>query len=146
MDEDYKGHHIQSVPRHLLPDSERWTALVVINWTSGPHEQFRRFDVQRGFATQGEAEQAGLTFAKKWIDDGKPKLRESWNRSLLAWIRRSRCRESLPLARRPADMNRNSSKAIWESWSPNKRHDREGDVLFGGVTRNQGGISPLVSV
>ena len=77
MDEDYKGHHIQSVPRHLLPDSERWTALVVINWTSGPHEQFRRFDVQRGFATQGEAEQAGLTFAKKWIDDGKPKLRES---------------------------------------------------------------------
>ena len=77
MDEDYKAHHIQSVPRHLLPDSERWTALVVINWTSGPHEQFRRFDVQRGFATQGEAEQAGLTFAKKWIDDGKPKLRES---------------------------------------------------------------------
>ena len=77
MDEDYKGHHIQSVPRHLLPDSERWTALVVINWTSGPHEQFRRFDVKRGFATQEEAEQAGLTFARKWIDDGKPKLRES---------------------------------------------------------------------
>jgi hypothetical protein len=23
MDEDYKGHHIQSVPRHLLPDSNR---------------------------------------------------------------------------------------------------------------------------
>jgi hypothetical protein len=77
MEEDYKGHHIQSVPRHLLPDSERWTALVVINWTSGPHEQFRRFDVKRGFATQGEAEQAGLTFAKKWIDDGRPPLRES---------------------------------------------------------------------
>jgi hypothetical protein len=32
--------------------------------------------VKRGFATQEEAEQAGLAFAKKWIDDGKPKLRE----------------------------------------------------------------------
>jgi hypothetical protein len=77
MDEDYKGHHIQSVPRHLLPDSERWVAQVLINWTDGTRKQFRRFDVKRGFATQGEAEQAGLTFAKKWIDDGKPPLRES---------------------------------------------------------------------
>jgi hypothetical protein len=77
MDEEYKGHHIQSVPRHLLPDSERWTVQVLINWTDGRRKQFRRFDVKRGFATQGEAEQAGLTFAKKWIDDGKPPLRES---------------------------------------------------------------------
>ena len=77
MDEDYKGHHIQSVPRHLLPDSERWTAQVLINWTDVYRKHFRRFDVKRGFATQEEAEREGLTFAKKWIDDGKPKLRES---------------------------------------------------------------------
>jgi hypothetical protein len=77
MDEDYKGHHIQSVPRHLLPDSERWTAQVLINWTDGRRKQFRRFDVKRGFATEEEAELARLTFARKWIDDGKPKLRES---------------------------------------------------------------------
>jgi hypothetical protein len=76
MDEDYKGHHIQSVPKHL-PDSNRWTAHVVINWTVRSREVFRRFDVKRGFATQEDAEQGGLTFAKKWIDDGKPKLRES---------------------------------------------------------------------
>jgi hypothetical protein len=76
MDEDYKGHHIQSVPRHLLPDSDRWTAQVLINWTEGPRKQFRRFDVKRGFATEEEAEREGLIFAK-WIDDGKPKLRES---------------------------------------------------------------------
>ena len=73
----YKGHHIQSVPRHLLPDSERWTAQVLINWTDGRRKQFRPFDVKRGFATEEEAELAGLTFAMKWIDDGKPKLRES---------------------------------------------------------------------
>ena len=77
MDEDYKGHHIQSVPRHLLPDSERWVAQVLINWTDGRRKQFRRFDVKRGFATEEDAELAGLTFARKWIDDGKPKLRES---------------------------------------------------------------------
>ena len=55
MDEDYKGHHIQSVPRHLLPDSERWTAQVIINWTDGRRKQFRRFDVKRGFATEEES-------------------------------------------------------------------------------------------
>ena len=76
MDEDYKGHHIQSVPRHLLPDSNRWTAHVVINWTVRSREQFREFDVKRGFATQEDAELGGLIFAKKWIDDGKPPLRE----------------------------------------------------------------------
>jgi hypothetical protein len=74
MDEDYKGHHIRSVPRHL-PDSNRWTAHVVINWT-GSRKEIRQFEVKRGFATQEEAEREGLIFAKKWIDDGKPKLRE----------------------------------------------------------------------
>jgi hypothetical protein len=29
-----------------------------------------------GFATQEEAEREALEFAKKWIDDGKPLLRE----------------------------------------------------------------------
>ena len=75
MDEDYKGHHIRSVPRHL-PESNRWTSHVVINWTAGSREEFREFEVKRGFATQEEAEQGGLIFARKWIDDGKPKLRE----------------------------------------------------------------------
>jgi hypothetical protein len=75
MGEDYKGHHIQSTARQL-PDSNRWTAHVVINWTRGSHKEFRQFEVGRGFATQEDAAQAGVTFAKKWIDDGKPKLRE----------------------------------------------------------------------
>ena len=75
MDEDYKGHHIQSVPRQL-PDSHRWSAHVVIKWTVRSREEFREFDVKHGFATQEDAELGGLTFAKKWIDDGKPKLRE----------------------------------------------------------------------
>ena len=74
MDADYKGHHIKSVARYL-PDSDRWTAHVVINWTDRSHERFSQFDVKRGFATEEEAEQAGLELAKKWIDNGKPRLR-----------------------------------------------------------------------
>jgi len=38
MDEDYKGHHIQSVPRQLS-DSRRWTAHVLINWTERSREE-----------------------------------------------------------------------------------------------------------
>jgi len=71
MHEDYNGHHIQSVPRQL-PDSNHWSSHVVINWTAGSREEFRQFDVKRGFATQEEAERERLGFAKKWIDDGKP--------------------------------------------------------------------------
>jgi hypothetical protein len=75
MDQDYKGHHIQSVPRQL-PDSGRWTAHVVINWTAGSREELRQFEVKRGFATQEEAEMGGLIFARKWIDGGRPPLRD----------------------------------------------------------------------
>jgi hypothetical protein len=78
MDEDYN--HIRSVPRHL-PDSRRWTSHVVINRTSRSREEFRQFEVKRRFATQEEAEREGLTFAKKWIDNRKPKLRERGTRA-----------------------------------------------------------------
>jgi hypothetical protein len=74
MEEDYKGHHIKSIPRQL-PDSGRWIVRVVINWRNGSHEEFRQFEVKRGFATDEDAAQAGLIFAKNWIDDGKPRLR-----------------------------------------------------------------------
>ena len=75
MDEDYKGHHIRSVPRQL-PEGLRWTSHVVINWSDSSRQIQTVFEVKRGFATQEEADREGLTFAKKWIDDGKPKLRE----------------------------------------------------------------------
>jgi hypothetical protein len=61
MDENYKGHHIWSVPRHL-PESRRWTSHVVINWTDGSRQVQTVFEVKRGFATQEEAEREGLAF------------------------------------------------------------------------------------
>jgi hypothetical protein len=74
MDEDYKGHHIKSTagPIH---ESGRWVPHLVINWIAGSREESREFDLKRGFATEQDAEEAGVTFAKKWIDDGKPKVR-----------------------------------------------------------------------
>ena len=72
MDENYKGYHIESKPKKL-PDSGRWTPYFSIDGTNGPRER-RRFSIKRGFATEEDAAQAGLTFAKNWIDDGKPAL------------------------------------------------------------------------
>jgi hypothetical protein len=76
LDENYKGYHIESKPKKL-PDSGRWTPYVSIYGTNGPREQLRRFSIKRGFATEEDAAQAGLTFAKNWIDDGKPALPEN---------------------------------------------------------------------
>ena len=54
-----------------------WRLMVICgSWTERSREEIRQFEVKRGFATQEEAEREGLTFAKKWIDAGKPKLRE----------------------------------------------------------------------
>ena len=70
MDAVYKGHHIHSTARPIL-ESGRWIPHIVINWTGGSRE----IDMRRGFETQQDAEQAGITFAKHWIDDGKPRIR-----------------------------------------------------------------------
>jgi hypothetical protein len=74
MKQIYKEHRIQSLPKRL-PDSNRWTAYVVIHWTSGSSQNSREFDIRQGFATEEEASKAALQFGEKWIDDGKPRLR-----------------------------------------------------------------------
>jgi hypothetical protein len=75
MDEDYKGHHIQSTAKPII-ESGRWIPHVVIRWMrGGVGEEFIQFDVKRGFATEQDAEEAGVTFAKQWIDERKPRIR-----------------------------------------------------------------------
>ena len=74
------------------------------------------------FATQERGRAgAGLTFAKrKWIDDGKPKLRESGEPVALRHGLEKRITDA-PRAAAGADMNRNSSKAIWEIVIPERK-------------------------
>jgi hypothetical protein len=74
MDEDYKGHHIHSTARPIL-ESGRWVPHLIITWTSGSREEIREFDGQARVCNENEAEQAGVTFAKQWIEDGKPRTR-----------------------------------------------------------------------
>jgi hypothetical protein len=77
MDEDYKGHPINSTARQL-PESGRWIPHVIIRWSKGPRGgEFIQFDVKRGFGSEADAQAEGLIAAKKWIDDRKPKVRES---------------------------------------------------------------------
>jgi hypothetical protein len=43
-------------------------------WFEGSQQLDRSFTIQKIFAIAKEAEEAGLAFATKWIDDGKPLL------------------------------------------------------------------------
>jgi hypothetical protein len=64
MDEDYKGHHIQSTAKPII-ESGRWIPHVVIIWIKGGvEEEFIQFDAKRGFATGQDAEEAGGNIRK----------------------------------------------------------------------------------
>jgi hypothetical protein len=71
MREDYKGHAIHSTAS-FLPDG--WKPHVYIAFNDGGLDFLKNFTIDRTFATSEKAEQAGLSFAQKWIDDGRPDL------------------------------------------------------------------------
>ena len=47
-----------------------------MSWYDGSQEMSNLFTVQQTCAKATEAEQTGLLFAEKWIDDGKPEHKE----------------------------------------------------------------------
>ena len=66
MDKDYKEHHIHAAAWYF---SNGWKPRLLVSWSNGIE---RVFTVERTYARAMEAEQKGLLFAEKWIDDGKP--------------------------------------------------------------------------
>jgi hypothetical protein len=58
MDEDYKGHHIRSVPRQL-PESRRWTSHIVINWTERSREEFRQLRLSSALQSEKRLSRKG---------------------------------------------------------------------------------------
>ena len=66
MHEDYKGHDIHSTAS-FLPDG--WKPHLYVAFSEGGHNILKNFTIDRIFATSEKAEQAGLSFAQKWIDD-----------------------------------------------------------------------------
>jgi hypothetical protein len=69
MDLEYKGNMITIVPA-AIPETNQWSAKVIVN----DGARIDQIDAVGGFASESEAEGAGLQLAQKWIDDGKPPL------------------------------------------------------------------------
>ena len=69
MHQNYKGHGIHSTAS-FLPDG--WKPHLYVAFSDGGHNILKNFTLDRTFATSEKAEEAGLSFALKWIDDGRP--------------------------------------------------------------------------
>ena len=74
MDEVYKGHSIEASARNIA-DRRGWKPRIFVIYSVGTQEIVKNFAIDKIFSTREEAEQAGLAFAKKWIDGGKPDLK-----------------------------------------------------------------------
>jgi hypothetical protein len=73
MDHFYR-HHIIRAHGGLNLDIDLWTPEFVISWNQDGKTIAKEASLKINFSTEQEAEQHALEFAKKWIDDGKPKL------------------------------------------------------------------------
>jgi hypothetical protein len=72
MDELYQQHHIRCDARGS-PDG--WRAVIQVSWSENGATRLRLWvENSRKFATISEAETQGRVLAKKWIDEGKPRL------------------------------------------------------------------------
>ena len=69
MDQVYKNHNIQ-VSSWLIVSG--WKPSVVVTYSEGGKNMLKHIAIDQIFPTCVEAEQAGLDYVCKWIDDGKP--------------------------------------------------------------------------
>jgi hypothetical protein len=69
---NYKDHHIE-VSVHAVGDSKAgWVPDIFVSYTEHGKKVLATRQMDQTFATPDEAETAGIEFAKKWIDNGKP--------------------------------------------------------------------------
>ena len=71
MTEEYKGHSITASAWEIL-DTQQWEPRLVIIWQQQGAFPVKAPNINKFFSTREKAESEGLSFAKKWIDDGKP--------------------------------------------------------------------------
>ena len=74
MDTVYKRHDIHAEAWELLHPSG-WEPRLYISWREAGQMIAENFTINQVFSTRKKAERAGLLFAQKWLDDGKPALR-----------------------------------------------------------------------
>jgi hypothetical protein len=70
---DYKNHQIE-VSVRCVSDGSGWIPDVFVTYSENGKNVLKSLRMDQTFATLDEAEQAGVKYAKKWIDDGKPDL------------------------------------------------------------------------
>jgi hypothetical protein len=69
---NYKDHRIE-VSVHAVGDSKAgWQPDVFVSFREHGKNVLKTLRMNQTFATPDEAETAGIEFAQKWIDDGKP--------------------------------------------------------------------------
>ena len=71
MSADYKAHNIHAAASYV---PKGWKPHLYVVYSEAGQNILRNFTIDQTFTTSEEAEQAGLSFAQKWIDDGKPNL------------------------------------------------------------------------
>jgi len=74
MDAIYRGHDIHAGAWELL-NPIGWSPQFYIGWWKAGQNIFQRVTLNEIFSPREEAERAGLLFAQKWVDQGKPNLR-----------------------------------------------------------------------
>ena len=68
---NYKNHRIE-VSVRSVSDGSGWMPDVVVTYSENGKSKLTSLRMDQTFATPNEAEQGGIEYAKKWIDDGKP--------------------------------------------------------------------------
>jgi hypothetical protein len=66
---EYKNHQIEVSVRLVTAGSSGWTADVFITYSENGKNVLESLRMDQTFASPDEAEQNGIEYAKKWIDD-----------------------------------------------------------------------------
>jgi hypothetical protein len=72
----YKNHLIRSGAAPL-PNGSAWKPIAQVNWSENGREHvmlWMEWYFDRTFPSPDAAEKEGHSFARQWIDDGKPKM------------------------------------------------------------------------
>ena len=75
VDTMYKGHDIRAAAWELLVPIG-WEPQLYVSWLEDGYKITKSFTLNQIFSTRKEAKRAGLSFALRWIDDGKPDLNQ----------------------------------------------------------------------
>jgi hypothetical protein len=70
---NYKEHHIE-VSVRPASDAKGWQPDIFVSYSEHGKSVLKSLRMDQTFSTPGEADKAGMEFAQKWIDDGKPDL------------------------------------------------------------------------